>query len=202
MLYELITAEVRPGTLGSAVQQVAEAAAGRAGTSGLLGCWTTEIGQVNEIVALATAPERALDAGEREPGHWLTNAVESFAVATRLEHLRLFPFLPAIHPGSYGRVYELRSYVMKPGTTQETIERWEKALPRRMEMSRILGAFHGVSGSLQKFVHIWPYASADERLRIRTEAVAAGIWPPKGGAERLLHMQSSLLIPTAFSPLR
>jgi hypothetical protein len=201
MLYELITAEVRPGTLGSAVQQVAEAAAARGGEAGLLGCWTTEIGQVNEIVALATAPDRSLDAGEREPGHWLTNAVESFAVATRLEHLRLFPFLPAIQPGSYGRVYELRSYVMKPGTTQETIERWEKALPARMERSTIVGAFHGVTGPLQKFVHIWPYDSAEHRQRTRDEAVAAGIWPPKGGAERLLHMQNSLLLPAAFSPL-
>lgn len=200
MLYELITAEVRPGTLGGAVQQIADAASARGNGSRLLGCWTTEIGRVNEIVALTAASD-----GSRTDditiGHWMTDSVEAFAVSTRLEHLRLFPFLPAVEPGSYGRVYELRSYVMKPGTTQETIERWEKALPRRMERSKLVGAFHGVSGSLQKFVHIWPYESADHRQRTRDEAVAAGIWPPKGGAERLLHMQNSLLIPTAFSPL-
>jgi hypothetical protein len=55
---------------------------------------------------------------------------------------------------------------------------------------------------LQKFVHIWPYDSADHRQRTRDGAVAAGIWPPKGGAEKLLHMQNSLLLPASFSPLR
>ena len=199
MLYELFTAEVRPGTMGTAVQRLGETVAGR-GTSALLGCWTTEIGQVNEVVALSAVPDGPTDDGAA--GHWLASAITEFLVTARVEHLRLFPFLPAVQPGSFGRVYELRNYVMKPGTTQETIERWEKALPKRMERSKIIGAFYAVSGPLQKFVHIWPYDSADHRQRTRDEAVAAGIWPPKGGAERLLHMQNSLLIPTPFSPLR
>jgi hypothetical protein len=201
MLYELFTAEVRPGTLGTAVQRLGEAVAARGTSSGLLGCWTTEIGQVNELVALS-AVAGSPSVGDGVAGHWLASALTEFLVTARLEHLRLFPFLPEVQPGSFGRVYELRNYVMKPGTTQETIERWEKALPQRMERSKIIGAFYAVSGPLQKFVHIWPYDSADHRQRTRDEAVAAGIWPPKGGAERLLHMQNSLLIPTAFSPLR
>ena len=200
MLYELFTAEVRPGTMGTAVQRLGETVAGR-GTSALLGCWTTEIGQVNEVVALSAVPDGP-STDDGAAGHWLASAITEFLVTARVEHLRLFPFLPAVQPGSFGRVYELRNYVMKPGATQETIERWEKALPKRMERSKIIGAFYAVSGPLQKFVHIWPYDSADHRQRTRDEAVAAGIWPPKGGAERLLHMQNSLLIPTPFSPLR
>jgi hypothetical protein len=156
---------------------------------------------VNELVALSAVAERP-SVGDGVAGYWLASAVTEFLVTAHLEHLRLFPFLPDVQPGSFGRVYELRNYVMKPGTTQETIDRWEKALPKRMERSKIIGAFYAVSGPLQKFVHIWPYDSADHRQRTRDEAVAAGIWPPKGGAERLLHMQNSLLIPTAFSPLR
>jgi hypothetical protein len=183
------------------MQRIGEAVAHGAPTSRLLGCWTTEIGQVNEIVALSAVPEGA-SLGDPVAGHWLHAGITEFLVAARLEHLRLFPFLPDIEPGAYGRVYELRSYVMKPGTTQETIERWEKALPARTERSMILGAFYAVSGPLQKFVHIWPYDSADHRQRTRDEAVAAGIWPPKGGAERLLQMQNSLLLPASFSPLR
>lgn len=201
MLYELFTAEVRPGTLGTAVQRLGETVATRGTSSGLLGCWTTEIGQVNELVALS-AVAGSPSVGDGVAGHRLAAALTEFLVTARLEHLRLFPFLPEVQPGSFGRVYELRHYLMKPGTTQETIERWEKALPKRIERSRIIGAFYAVSGPLQKFVHIWPYDSADHRQRTRDEAVAAGIWPPKGGAERLLHMQNSLLIPTAFSPLR
>lgn len=201
MLYELTTAEVRPGTLGSAMQRIGDTVRQDRTASRLLGCWTTEIGQVNEIVALSGAPD-AVSVGDAVAGHWLPVSITEFLVNARLEHLRLFPFLPDIEPGSYGGVYELRSYVMKPGTTQETIDRWEKALPARTERSKILGAFYAVTGPLQKFVHIWPYDSADHRQRTRDEAVAAGVWPPKGGAERLLHMQNSLLLPASFSPLR
>jgi hypothetical protein len=200
MLYELTTIEVRPGTVGPAMKRIGDTVAQAHTTSRLLGCWTTEIGQVNEIVALSGVSDTA-PLGDSAGGHWLAAAATEFLVDARLEHLRLFPFLPDVEPGAYGRVYELRSYVMKPGTTQETIERWEKALPARMERSTIVGAFHGVTGPLQKFVHIWPYDSAEHRQRTRDEAVAAGIWPPKGGAERLLHMQNSLLLPAAFSPL-
>jgi hypothetical protein len=201
MLYELTTAEVRPGTLGTAMQRIGQIVAEGRATSRLLGCWTTEIGQVNEMVALSVLPDGAA-LGESAAGHWLAAGITEFLVNARLEHLRLFPFLPDIEPGSYGNVYELRSYVMKAGTTQETIDRWEKALPARMARSKILGAFYAVSGPLQKFVHIWPYDSADHRQRTRDDAVAAGIWPPKGGAEKLLHMQNSLLLPASFSPLR
>jgi hypothetical protein len=200
MLYELITAEVRPGAVGTAMQRIGEIVAQGRSASRLLGCWTTEIGQVNEIVALSGSEGASIR--DSVAGHWLAAGTSEFLVNARLEHLRLFPFLPDIQPGSYGSVYELRSYVMKPGTTQETIERWEKALPARMERSKILGAFYAVTGPLQKFVHIWPYDTADHRQRTRDEAVAAGIWPPKGGAERLLHMQNSLLLPASFSPLR
>lgn len=47
-----------------------------------------------------------------------------------------------------------------------------------------------------------PYADLNERSRIRGEAVAADIWPPKGGPDWLTVMQSTICIPARFSPLR
>src|SRR5688500_6708435 len=103
-----------------------------------------------------------------------------------------------IEAGAHGGVYELRSYLLKPGTTQETIDIWAEALPRRAELSKPLGDFYAVGGALQKFIHIWPYDSADHRQRTRDRAVAEGVWPPKGGAARLLHQENSLLIRHPF----
>ena len=37
------------------------------------------------------------------------------------------PFMRHIEAGSHGGVYELRSYLLKPGTTQETIDLWAEA---------------------------------------------------------------------------
>ena len=38
--------------------------------------------------------------GGGSAGHWLASAITEFLVTARLEHLRLFPFLPEIQPTS------------------------------------------------------------------------------------------------------
>jgi hypothetical protein len=51
-------------------------------------------------------------------------------------------------------------------------------------------------------MHIWPYASLDERQRLRTKAVADGVWPPPGGPDQLLAQQADIFLPAEFSPLQ
>jgi hypothetical protein len=51
-------------------------------------------------------------------------------------------------------------------------------------------------------LHLWPYRDLVERARIRGEAVQRGLWPPKGGAEYLATMRSSIYLPAPFSPLQ
>jgi hypothetical protein len=203
MLYEMVTVEVRPGAVGEAVKRIAEKPPASEGGATLLGFWVTEIGRVNELVS----PWARQDEGSpAQPdglsaGGWL-GAIGELATDTRVERFRLFPFMSDIEPGRYGGVYELRSYLLKPGTTRETIDIWAAALPARAALSKPLGAFYAVGGSPQKFIHIWPYDSADHRQTTRDRAIAEGVWPPKGGAARLLYQENSLLIRTAFSPLR
>jgi NIPSNAP len=201
MFYEMVTVEVRPGGVGQVVKRIAEKPPTFEGGATLLGFWVTEIGRVNELVSLWTRENEAAQPDGLSPGEWLTG-IREFATGTQVERFRLFPFMSDIEPGRYGGVYELRSYLLKPGTTRETIEIWASALPARAALSKPLGAFYAVGGSLQKFIHIWPYDSADHRQNTRDRAVAEGVWPPEGGAARLLYQENSLLIPTAFSPLR
>jgi hypothetical protein len=203
MLYEMVTVVVRPGAVGEVVKRIAEKPPASEYGARLLGFWVTEIGRVNELVSLWTREKEALAAQPDglSAGEWLT-AIGEFATGTQVERFRLFPFMSDIEPGRYGGVYELRSYLLKPGTTHETIDIWASALPARAALSKPLGAFYAVGGSLQKFIHIWPYESADHRQKTRDRAVAEGVWPPKGGAARLLYQENSLLVPTTFSPLR
>ena len=42
----------------------------------------------------------------------------------------------------------------------------------------------------------------DERQRLRTKAVADGVWPPPGGPDQLLAQQADVFLPAEFSPLR
>jgi hypothetical protein len=59
-----------------------------------------------------------------------------------------------------------------------------------------------VTGPVSRFLHIWPYRSLDERVRLRAKAVADGVWPPPGGPGQLTAQQSDIYLPAAFSPLR
>jgi hypothetical protein len=201
MLYEFVTVEVRPGAVVEAVKRIGQAAPAGAVRSRLLGFWTTEIGRVNELISLWSAPDGAPVSDGLALGDWLGD-IHDVITRIQVERFRLFPFMRHIEAGSHGGVYELRSYLLKPGTTQETIDLWAEALPSRAALSKPLGAFYAVGGALQKFVHIWPYDSADHRQRTRDRAIAEGVWPPKGGAARLLFQENSLLVPTSFSPLR
>jgi hypothetical protein len=47
-----------------------------------------------------------------------------------------------------------------------------------------------------------PYAGLDERQRLRTKAVADGVWPPPNGPDQLLAQQADIYLPAEFSPLR
>ena len=54
-----------------------------------------------------------------------------------------------------------------------------------------------------RFANIWAYPSLDARSKARADAVAQGIWPPKGGhASLTTEMSSTIALPTAVSPLK
>ena len=113
-----------------------------------------------------------------------------------------FPFMEKIQPGSPGPIFEVRTYSLKPDGLQTTIELWRKAVPGRVTLSPLLAAMYSVTGAALCFMHIWPYKSLDERQRIRTKSVEAGLWPPPGGPDHIATMQSDIYLPAAFSPIR
>ncbi len=61
---------------------------------------------------------------------------------------------------------------------------------------------HSITGTVTRFMHIWPYGSLDERSRLRAKALADKVWPPPGGPHHLQMMQSDIYLPADFSPVR
>ena len=96
-------------------------------------------------------------------------------------------------------IIEMRSYDLKPGTVPAFEERFGAALPTRTKLSPLAGFWHTEVGPLNRVIHIWPYASLEERTRIRAEAVKAGGWPPDLG-EFIVSMTSEIYLPAPFSP--
>lgn len=96
-------------------------------------------------------------------------------------------------------LYEIRTYDIKPKSLGEVEKRFGEAYEQRKKLSPLAAFFHTEIGPLNQIIHIWPYKDMAERERIRGEAVASGVWPPKIG-EFVLNMRTEIFIPFSFSP--
>ncbi|MDH1339292.1 NIPSNAP family protein [Ectopseudomonas oleovorans] len=204
-LYELITFTVRVRTPAAALARLEPALANSLEGVQLMGCWVSEIGQQNRIAVLRGFASADLRQAERE--RYLL-AADAFAIGEFLLDMQvadysLFPFLEPLEPGAHGPFYELREYDLVPSGLQPTLDGWQKAVgPRTSEAySAVYAAFYATSGAVPRYLHIWPYASLEQRLDVRTRAVADGVWPPENSAPQLKTMHSTAYLPAPFSPL-
>jgi hypothetical protein len=204
MLYNVTILGIRPGGTPKALPALNDWLTANKGRGELLACWYSEIGALNRVLLLrGYADEASLGADRgalatREDRFGLGDLVTGVEDDTYAG----FPFIDPIKAGSYGPVYEVRTYLLKPGGLAGTMEAWRKAAPERMKLSRVAAAMYSITGATPRFIHIWPYASLEERQRIRKEAVEKKIWPPPGGPERLLTQQTDIYLPAGFSPLK
>lgn len=204
MRYEIATLTIRLGTAAAAVAGIDAYVKTPDAKGTLLGCWASEIGQLNEILVLRGFNDDA----ELQAERWRTlSAANPFnagdAITTlNLESYAPFPFVPPVQGGEFGSVYEIRTYHLRHSGIPPTIAAWEAAMPERSKISPLVVAMYALDGP-PRFTHIWPFASLDARAAARAEAVAKGVWPPKGGPEWLTgDMRSTIALPTAISPLR
>ena len=202
MRYEIATLTIRIGAAAQVTAGIAEWAAAPECHATLLGCWTTELGDLNQVLVLRSFADDAALHAER----WRLYATSNpFGCGEAIKEMVFdsyapFPFLPPVTPGRYGAMYEIRTYRLNHGGVAATIAAWEKAVPARVALSPLVIAMYTLDGA-PRFTHIWPYESLNHRAAIRAESIAQGIWPPKGGVEWLMSMRSVIGIPAAISPL-
>ena len=98
-------------------------------------------------------------------------------------------------------IYEMRTYTLKPGCTDEFEKRFAEALPHRAKYSKLTAFWHTEIGPLNQVIHVWEYQDLNERARIRDEARKDPHWPPNS-RELIETQETKILIPAAFSPLK
>lgn len=206
MYYELATMTLPFGTAGQAALNVQTFAA--QGQGELLGCWFTDIGVLNQMVVLRGFDDLATLQAERQRTQQNASPFGCGEIFQTLEQhsYQSFPWMKPVRPsaesGIHGPVYEIRTYGIKPGGVQPTIDLWEQAIPAREKLSPCVIAMVALDGPL-RFTNIWAYPTLDARSKARADAVAQGIWPPKGGPANLTtNMLSTIAMPTAVSPLK
>ncbi len=208
MFYELATLTLPFGTAGQAATNVQAFATTPDAQGELLGCWFTDIGQLNQMIVLRGFATLESLRAERERTQKHASPFGCGAIFQALEQhsYQGFPWMKPVRPsaesGIAGPVYEIRTYGIKTGGVQPTIDLWEQAVPARDKLSPCVVAMVALDGPL-RFTNIWAYDSLNARSQIRGEAVAQGIWPPKGGPAHLTtNMVSTIAMPTAVSPLK
>ena len=208
MYYELATLTLPFGTAAQAATQVQQYAGAADAQGELLGCWFSDIGTLNQMIVLRGFETLAQLQAERERTQHHASPFGCGEMVQTLEQhsYKGFPWMKPVRPsaesGITGPVYEIRTYGIKTGGVQPTIDLWQQYLPARDQLSPCVVAMVALEGPL-RFTNIWAYDSLNSRSQIRSEAVAQGIWPPKGGPAHLTtQMVSTIALPTAVSPLK
>lgn len=208
MYYELATMTLPFGTAATAATNVQAFASAPGAQGELLGCWFTDIGVLNQMVVLRGFADLAALQAERARTQQSASPFGCGEIFQSLEQhsYQGFPWMKPVRPsaesGIRGPVYEIRTYGIKTGGLQPTIDLWEQYVPPRETLSPCVVAMVALDGPL-RFTNIWAYPTLDARSKARADAVAQGIWPPKGGPAHLTtNMVSTIALPTAVSPLQ
>ena len=77
-------------------------------------------------------------------------------------------------------IYELRTYTLKPGTVPAYLKlNAEVGRPVRGDRyGKLIGAWTTEFGTLNQYVHLWEYADANERDRLRADLAQNPDWAP------------------------
>ncbi len=208
MFYELATMTLPFGTAGTAAANVQAFATAPEAKGEMLGCWFTDIGVLNQMIVLRGFADLASLQTERERTQQSSSPFGCGEIFQTLEQhsYKGFPWMKPVRPsaesGISGPVYEIRTYGIKTGGVQATIDLWEQYVPAREALSPCVVAMVALDGPL-RFTNIWAYPSLDARSYARAFAVAHGLWPPKGGPAHLTtNMVSTIGLPTAVSSLK
>ena len=119
--YDITTLRVRPGTHPQALAALSESAAA---DPALLACWYSDIGAVNQILLIRDATDigATIDARLATLASPNPFGIGEFIVTMAMDTYISFDFMAPMQPGAFGPVYEVRTYVLKPGGLPATVE--------------------------------------------------------------------------------
>jgi hypothetical protein len=211
MIYELRTYTVRPGTLGDMVKAASTLSREIRGDNfgKLEGYWSTEIGQLNQVMHLwsySDLNERArLRAELAKNARWTGEYVALIRPFLARQEVRLLNAIkPPVAPASTGNIYELRNYRARPLAAREWIAEFTAALPAREKYSKIVGLWQTETGQPNEVCHIWAYPSLNARAEARANASNDPVWKEflGKGPSFLEEMHSTIMLPAPHSPLQ
>ena len=213
MIYEVRTYDIKPHSLAEVEKRFGEAYEHRKKLSPLAAFWHTEIGPLNQIIHVWGYKDleergRIRAAAVKDP-NWPPK-IREFIVNQHSEIFNPLPVSPEMKPAKMGPYFEMRTYKLASAAeVPKLVKLWERGIPERTKFSPLCAAWISEFGALNRFIHIWPYKSVDERNEVRKKAQATGMWPPSVLAKKeglppyeIITQENKILMPAAFSPLQ
>ena len=102
-------------------------------------------------------------------------------------------------------IVEQRTYDFHPGKIPVFFQLYEETGARALQqriLGNLLGYFVSEIGGLNQTVHLWGYASLDDRAARRAALMTEPLWRDFLGqiTPLLQRQESKILLPTGFSP--
>ncbi|KAI9326360.1 hypothetical protein DFJ73DRAFT_866342 [Zopfochytrium polystomum] len=175
----------------------------------LFGSWYTEVGPLDQAVHIWQY--------NNYPGYHETNELlakdemyQKFMRDLRPmlrsrenQMVQEFDFWAGGEP-TQGKIYELRSYTLKPGRLMEWKTEWKKGLEARRKYMEPVGAWFSQLGDLHVVHHMWAFPNLQVRKEMREACWEVDGWATTvyNTVRMIDRMQSRIMQPFPFSPRR
>ena len=211
MIYELRTYTLIPGKQGEYLKLNAEVGRPIRGDKygKLEGSWTTEFGTLNQYVhlwAYGDLVERERLRGELAKNDaWSKDYLQKIRpLLLAQENKILSAQLPLKPPADGGHMYEMRTYRTQVGKAGEWLGHFKGIMPVREKYSKNVGLFQTEVAQLNEVVHMWVFKDLNDRAAARAKLGQNADWQAFVGKSvgLLAHMQATILLPAAHSPMK
>ncbi|KAG0342043.1 hypothetical protein BG004_005778 [Podila humilis] len=215
-VHELQNHRIKPDRFDDYVQLVSEAFPRIVKESNnkirLTGSWTTEIGGLDSAGKFHIwefdgylGHSQEMDRLRKDPTYQKFIKDLRPMLRSRDNQICLeFAFWKSRPPVALGGIYEMRTYLLKPGNLLEWETNWRHGLECRRQFCEPVGAWFSQLGGLNYVHHMWNYPDLETRKKTREQA-----WKVDGWAEtvyntvRLIErMEANILLPMDFSSLK
>uniref|UniRef100_A0A0N5A1R1 NIPSNAP domain-containing protein n=1 Tax=Parastrongyloides trichosuri TaxID=131310 RepID=A0A0N5A1R1_PARTI len=107
-------------------------------------------------------------------------------------------------PREGDHVYDMRRYILKPGTVLEWGNAWAKGITYRRDFNQDVGGFFAQVGQLYIVYHFWAYKGMGGRNDIRKRTWSKPGWDQTVSytVPLLKEMKSQIMVPTELSKLK
>ncbi|KAH9395338.1 Nipsnap [Tyrophagus putrescentiae] len=201
-VFELYVHDVKPNKNWSTELQSKDAKAK------LIGSWKVEVGDQDQYVHIWSYDgwKHASSVLGLQRNDSSLNALvkdqEPFLRSRQNQFMLSFSFWPNPEPQVHNSFYEMRSYILKPGTMIEWGNNWARGINYRR--NNAVAGFFSQIGQLYMVHHIWRYEDLVSRKETRESAWRQPGWDECVGytVPLIREMRSRWMSPNSFSPIK